>query len=166
MKYQKNSTVFFLISLVLLSGCISHPPAKESSSQPKVHEANPELKVYEATAEVPEIGKASHHDRAAKQTLRVDIPVGAQIQSIKAYFAYLPWGQGQSAYDPTWYVESPIIGLDGQGYAEWPHSWARAYLVSKGSTSNSQHVIVRFESWKHDNSRKGKLEVKYTLPKG
>jgi hypothetical protein len=103
------------------------------------------------------IGKANHHDSARSATLTVDFPLGAKIKGIRAYFANQPWGAGESAYPPTEFTQTPIVGLNGQPYAEWSSGWAYANFVSQSSSS----VTVQFFTWHHENSRNAKLEVEY-----
>lgn len=96
--------------------------------------------------------------------MTVHLPLTAEIVGIKAYLAYCPFGKGESDYKPTGFTETAIIGYNGQGYKEWSSGWARAYFVEKSSDNESQWVTVRFESWKHDNSRTAKLELEYYYP--
>ena len=107
------------------------------------------------------IGKSGSHHSPAYVVLSVHVPNNAEIQSVKAYFANMPWGHGESDYSPTHFTECPIIGHNGQGYAEWGSGWARAKLVAINSGPSSQSVLVRFETWKHDNSRRAQLEVEF-----
>lgn len=108
------------------------------------------------------IGK-THDDRnPATERLTVHVPLAAQIKSITAFFANQPFGAGESVYAPTDFsTPTPIVGLNGQPYAEWPHGWAYANFVEIGADSTSQYVTVEFATWKHDNSRQAKLEVVY-----
>lgn len=131
------------------------------SSSNKVIE---KTKVYKRESVSPKIGKTGDHRNPATKTLSVYIPLNAEIKNIKAYFSYCPWGKGESDYKPTSFTETAIINYNGQSYKEWGSGWARAYFIEQQSNKDSQWVTVRFESWKHDNSRKAKLEVEYFYP--
>jgi hypothetical protein len=109
------------------------------------------------------IGQTRDDKNPATVRLTVHVPLASQIERITAFFANQPWGEGESEYHPTDFsVPTPIVGLNGQAYAEWPHGWAYAKLESIGSDAASQYVIVEFSTWKHDNSRQAKLEVTYS----
>lgn len=110
-----------------------------------------------ATAISGKIGKSGDHHNPARKSLTVEIPLGSEITAIRAYFANQPFGPGESVYKPTEFTPTPIVGLNGQPYAEWPSAWAYANFVSQSANS----VTVEFLTWKHDNSRNAKLEVDY-----
>lgn len=112
----------------------------------------------------PRIGKSNTHHNPASAILSVHIPLRAEIKSIKAYLANCPWGNGESDYSPTTFTETPLIDYNGQSYREWGGGWARAFFVERKTNDRSQWVTVKFESWKHDNSRSAKLEVEYYYP--
>lgn len=106
------------------------------------------------------IGKAHHHDVAKSALLTVRFPLGVRINSIRAYFANQPWGPGESAFPPTEFTETAIVGLNGKPYTEWPSGWAYANFISQDSSS----VTVQFFTWHNTNSRNAKLEVDYEAP--
>lgn len=98
------------------------------------------------------------------KTLSVTIPPSKKIVNIKAYFANMPFGPGESDFQPTTFAETSIQGYKGVPYKEWSYGWAYAKLHSIGSIENgNQKISVTFFSWLGDNSRKAKLEVYYEI---
>lgn len=103
-----------------------------------------------------EIGKLG---QPGKQTLSISIPEGASVVDIRAYFANLPFGPGESDRPPTQYTGTQLNGYKNQS-GEWSDGFARATLVNIGG----EQVSVEFHSWcegKFGNSRKAKLEVDF-----
>lgn len=109
------------------------------------------------------IGKASSYPKAASKTLTVQVPIDAEIHVINAAIGNKAFGKGESDYGSPGLSNAPINGYEGQS-GEWHKSWAKATLVEKGTTGTTQFVTVKFESWKHDNSRHAPLEVVYYYP--
>lgn len=122
--------------------------------------AQTNTKVREASAVKHKIGKAAHHNAARTHNLRVSIPLNAEIVDVIAEFGNEPWGAGESDYGSSAFSATPLNGYKNQS-GEWSKGWAKAELVEIGSNELSQFVVVKFSTWKHDNSRRCRLRVLY-----
>ena len=119
-----------------------------------------ESKIFERTATCMKIGKASNYATAASTVLTVYLPLDVEIVDVDAYIGYLPWGEGESDYGNDNFTKAPLNNYENES-GEWHKSWAKASLIEINSNENAQWVKIRVKSWKHDNSRKAKLVVKF-----
>jgi len=99
-------------------------------------------------------GKPGNESRI---TLKVHVPLAAQITSIKGYLRNTAWPDGCGLGTSHW-IEANLFK-----YHE-PIGWAYAGHVARGSTPTSQWVCATFVNWSHCNPRNGRLQVFYKVP--
>ena len=104
------------------------------------------------------IGKGSPRNTARK-TLLVQVPLIANVESVRAYMRSSPWPNGEDrGPENQW----KLCKLDS--YYE-PYGWCRAGFPKSGTTHKTQWFSAVFENWLTTNPREGKLVVTFTIPK-
>jgi hypothetical protein len=99
-------------------------------------------------------GAPPHNENNPTGSASVNIPLGSEVISAKAYMLNSPWREQNCELQPdnTW-VECPQNGEPSIG-------WAKA-RVTVAYTNSSINYTASFYNWSDCNKRKGKLVVVY-----
>lgn len=102
------------------------------------------------------IGEGNPENKS-RITLKVHIPLNAQITRVKGYLRNAAWPDGSDLGSSHW-IEADLIN-----YHE-PIGWAYAGHLKRGTTPLSQWISATFVNWSDCNARYGRLQVFYKFP--